>query len=1021
MSNTVFISYRWEDDNRPSAEDLYEKFQGDNNNWFLDKKKLHYDIPLTSSLKNDIKERDVFLCFVSTRSLERMLEYDENNINKKDYAYLELSYALTEGKRVICVCSDTNSNTEILESLARDVFCNKLGCSDAYPIIYRERNDKEFYSKIQREINRRNINIEGQSFNKVNIEYQNFNNIYWVGTRKSDMPNLGNRGFAGSISLFGDIEDENNLIMCSKNQDKRVDHNDSRDLSQDEFVELAIRRILEKNDKAQFLFYNPSTVHRLNLIDKYGEGHFICVNDKELLSEVNNKESFRQMINSMDLDETPLIPVLICTRFDCHYDDLLQKYRNGDFGSLGESEIEPEFIVQAPVASGGDGTFILNRENENVVLSALERNARYLVSVYYKHNIPINCHAIIYDNNNEKESIIICPGSIQLIKKVDSEHKLLYKGADFISYRKIPKKYRDVFAAMARKVAKQLQAKGYRGVCGIDAIIHNEQISLMEINGRFQASTELINRALQEQKGYIRKTIQELHFDAFSKKVPLAEEIIELESLSVDYSNYAYSYEGMSFHDKHIFNIATSSKTQKNVVKVQDDGYNSHYDGNIIEAYLYRIAFNKNICSINEDGGIWIHENLTTPDKWLVNKIKSREKLAVKICLMIQGIVLSDEIDVAVREATNNAIDLRIGDMVINAPTDIRFVEFTPFTLCKSNKIEGKYSIYYYDELLLEQIDIFEKDKLQGEILRDGKHSVSEIAYLSTDRLRVHTTNNCCFKQQNKSCKFCNIQPLENENEIKPSDVKEVVDKYIEDKKKIESHFSDASINEKPVVLRHFLLGGQSLESGSQRLIELSKILGQYYMPVYAMTLPLSKDTVTEMIKNGVYEFSYNIEIFNQKCREKYMPGKGKIPVAEYIERLVETEQLLQVYAPRYSAKAVRSMVIVGLEPYFDMLDGIKELVDKNIEPMLSVFRPLPGTELDDLNAPPIRLVYDLFNIISQYMYEKSMRAGADDFPKLGPKCFCCQNNTVSLPWKYQQAVRQTQPQRAIIAPYFEN
>ena len=149
------------------------------------------------------------------------------------------------------------------------------------------------------------------------------------------------------------------------------------------------------------------------------------------------------------------------------------------------------------------------------------------------------------------------------------------------------------------------------------------------------------------------------------------------------------------------------------------------------------------------------------------------------------------------------------------------------------------------------------------------------------------------------------------------------------------------------------------------------------------------------------------------------MPGKGNISVDTYIHRLTEALSLLDTYAPRYAYKAVRSMVIVGLEPYHDMLTGTKGLVDKGIEPMLSVFRPLPNTDLENLNAPPIRMVYELFDTISQYMYDTTFDAANNDFMKLGPKCTCCQNNTVSLPWKVQQAFLPKSPKRIITDPNF--
>ena len=184
---------------------------------------------------------------------------------------------------------------------------------------------------------------------------------------------------------------------------------------------------------------------------------------------------------------------------------------------------------------------------------------------------------------------------------------------------------------------------------------------------------------------------------------------------------------------------------------------------------------------------------------------------------------------------------------------------------------KNKYVICYYGAIVLEGVKLFEQDKFQNEMIGNGRHYVSEVAYLSTDRLRVHTTNICCFKLNGKSCKFCNIQPLKEEVEITAQDVAEVVNKYVEDKLTAEATFTSKSKEDRPITLKHFLLGGQSLEfnsaghgpKASEKLIEFARVLGEYNMPVYAMTLPLSEETVVELIKRGVYEYAYNIEIYH--------------------------------------------------------------------------------------------------------------------------------------------------------------
>ena len=991
----TFISYR-RSDGTDRIDHFRDFLQINNVHGFFDldePQKMNEQV-LSPILVEHIECASNFVVFFSLASIKRLIRFCEGNHEDRDYVYLELDTAIKNNCIIIPVFYEDNIDMNEADRLAHKLFEECLQLDDSYSYILKDKNetDKELFRRIFDRMGK-----------KRSVKRTDLSGYYWVGTRQSDMPVLGNgMGFKGAIFLFGDHDDEeNNLyVMCAKDSAKRVDHNDAADLTQDEFVEEAVKKVLLKDQDAVFMFYNPSTIHRLHFCQKYGRRHFSCLNSEEILDLVNNKLSFRNLIK----DIVPMLPVVERTRVDCDYYELLEAKERGEFEDRGDygcdvPEIkydeDTQFIIQAPVSSGGSGTFILNKENTDYLLSTLDKRAKYLVSVYHRHNIPVNMHVVIYDNE-----IHYLPGSIQLEREVKSENKLLYKGADFIAFQRIQFELRKQLEGQVIKVAEKLHEIGYRGVCGIDAIIHDGRVNILEVNGRFQASTELINYAVRKRN---LKTVQELNVDAFEKQEhsPLRHII---ESFRVPYSNFTYSYEGQALHDAWVCQKADNVKY---VERIQKDGYiadpKRKYEA---QAYLYRISFNKNIASVSEDGSVWINENICEPDKHMVRRIRSREKLAVKIALLIQGIVVDKSIkeDTKLREATNNAVDLQFGEgpssMIINSPTEIRYVEFSPFELKKSPSRQGKYSIYYYGELLLDNIGIFPADQNQDMYLRDGRHRYSEIAYLSTDRLRVHLTNACCFKLRSvdgqcQECKFCNIPVIDTPYPIEPEDVREVVSTYMAQRDE------QKEANPEAVVLRHFLIGGQSLQGGSRKLIEVADVLKDFEGAKYAMTLPLKEEIVRELVKKGVYEYAYNIEIFNEACRKKYMPGKSEISVSEYMDALIMTRQIVGAVRIHQDRKAVRSMIIVGLEPWDDMINGVRMLIENRIEPMLSVFRPLPGTPLEDLNAPPMKDVYKLFFTVSNMLFESGATSG-NSFRKLGPKCPCCQNNTVSLPWHYQ-------------------
>lgn len=993
-SNSVFISYR-SSDGTDVPFNLYNYFKSKGLDAFFDRQERVNDETILRKVVIEVGKRSNFVILFSEASIKKLIEFCPFCASDKDYVYEELMSAIRNHNNVIPVFfEDIEENTA--KKYTDKLFVDCLGLEDSYSYIVRKQGERDeaLFERIMR-----------RTKGRTPTAHVDLSDIYWVGSRESDIPDIDSGfGFKGAVLFFGKKSKENCIIMCEEGEEQRVDHNDATDIEQDRFIEHAMDGIIRKDPKAKFMFYNPYTVYRLALDEKYGLEHFVCLNDKYMLERVNNKRSFRELVG----DIVPLLPVTERTRSDCDYDDLVEAKNRGEFtdsNDYGESlpeikyDDDLQFIVQAPVSSGGAGTFILNRKNAQFLLAALDKRARYLVSVYHTNNISVNMHVIIYTNK-----IIYTPASIQIVREVSTENKLLYKGADFIAYQQIQPELQEQFEKQVSKVAERLKELGYRGVCGIDAIIHDGRVNILEVNGRFQASTELINCAALR-RGY--KSIQELNYDAFYESdhddtIPAPYDY----NFIVPFSNYSFSYEGQSRHDTWIFNRISSTKY---IEAVQADGYipdsEKRYNA---QAFLYRVVFGKNIVSINEDGAVIMHENICGLDKWLVKKIMSKEKLAVKISMMIQGINIEKSIQNTLREATNNAVDLQIGEgenrMIINAPTNIKFVELSPFMLVKSDT-DNNYKILYYGESLIDRVGVFPADKNQTLQLKDGRHSYSEIAYLSTDRLRVHLTNECCFKvegMQNgmggNGCKFCNIEIEKNQYPIEPQDIKEVVDTYIKDKKEIEHQMPG---KERPVTLEHFLIGGQSLKNGDQKLLKAVEVLSRYNMAIYVMTLPLSREMVQELVSYGVLEYAYNIEIFNDACRKKYMPGKGKVPVEQYMSALIETRKILNGTRYPSARKAVRSMVIVGLEPYEDMISGIRYLVENNIEPMLSVFRPLPGTPLEDFNAPPVSMVYHLFGTVSSMMSEIAEKNHIRAM-KLGPWCTCCQNNTVSLPWDMQ-------------------
>lgn len=137
----------------------------------------------------------------------------------------------------------------------------------------------------------------------------------------------------------------------------------------------------------------------------------------------------------------------------------------------------------------------------------------------------------------------------------------------------------------------------------------------------------------------------------------------------------------------------------------------------------------------------------------------------------------------------------------------------------------------------------------------------------------------------------------------------------------------------------------------------------------------------------GLNEVAFNIEIYDRRIAAQLMPGKGKIPLTQYMNALEESTK----YFGRTGN--VRSMLIVGLERENSLLTGVKDLCSIGVSPMLSIFRPMPLTKMNHIIPPTNNDIKRIYKTAEKICQQHNLQ--------LGPSCDQCQNNTLSLPNHY--------------------
>ena len=614
------------------------------------------------------------------------------------------------------------------------------------------------------------------------------------------------------------------------------------------------------------------------------------------------------------------------------------------------------YIIQSSVSSGGTGTYILNSQNEEMFKSKICPNNLYTVTPYYRNATSFNIHCVIYSN-----SFQLYPISIQILKE---EHgNLLYKGSDFIAVNTLDGKLKNELETQAANICQKLCNINYRGVCGIDFILIDNKIYFCEINPRFQASTLILNHALKQNNF---SSINEANLCAFKDQYQVSETFIKID---IPYSFYVYEknvdYE--DFH-KNIFDVYFQKYPEFEILK---DGYCSDTiaeDG----TYLFRSAFSHPLVDIS-NGKTRINElfsgySFKNPVNLVLLKIMMIN-FGVKILPEAHKFIKRKGI---LREGNFSAIDILLGnDLIINCPYKMNHTEYSPFRI---NFFDQHLVLYYFDHEITE-VDIYYESNLNQKKTLSGIHYRS-VAFLATDRLRINYNPVCYYKQMNKACQFCNLPDKNCSYNF--NDITEIIEDFLKNEN-----------------FRHILLGGGSSypRSNFSEILKLASYLSsKTEMPLYLMSIPPYDLEIIEQLYNvGITEIAFNIEIFDNTIAQKYMPGKGAIPRKHYFDALKK--------AVSFWGKSgnVRSMVIAGLEPDASLLAGVEKLCQIGVQPMISIFRPMIETPLQD--RLPLTSAH-LFEL-----YEKIKAICLKYGQTLGPTCTYCQNNTLSIPLDYDNKV----------------
>ncbi len=326
-------------------------------------------------------------------------------------------------------------------------------------------------------------------------------NIYYFGLKERTIKNTN--FFKKSALISG--EPNENVIYYKDIYNKDIDYNKLENFKKISKFYIKCLKIFFKSDKqTKCMMYNQAGA-------KYflRKNRLLCINNLKFIDKLNNKPLSRSLLKN----EACLLDYKYIKGKDISFKSLQKQF----------DETCERFVVQQPVGFGGVGTYVLDKQNENKIRPQLNKNVVYSVSMYVENAISINNTFIISKNHT-----LIFDGSCQIINITT---QLSYDGWNFSAYKKLGKKVKDNIKAQTQKITKKLQALGYRGIGGIDYIVKGTEVFFMEINPRFQASSEELDKILVQNK---LPSIFELNYLSFYNEKKFIMISKEIEGIKYD-------------------------------------------------------------------------------------------------------------------------------------------------------------------------------------------------------------------------------------------------------------------------------------------------------------------------------------------------------------------------------------------------------------------------------------------------------------------------------------------------------
>ncbi|MGE5342164.1 MAG: radical SAM protein [Candidatus Omnitrophota bacterium] len=249
--------------------------------------------------------------------------------------------------------------------------------------------------------------------------------------------------------------------------------------------------------------------------------------------------------------------------------------------------------------------------------------------------------------------------------------------------------------------------------------------------------------------------------------------------------------------------------------------------------------------------------------------------------------------------------------------------------------------------------------------LPSGKPA-TEVIMTHADRARISPIRGCSNR-----CQFCDLGTSHPYQKASIEDIDAAMD----------IAWQDSAAKPK-----HILISGGTPYKQDEAYLDgvYEHVIKKCPVPVDVMMAPREDTRILHRLHDwGCEGLSINLEIEDEASAQKIIPEKYRIGRAKYLEFI---EKAVAVFG----RGKVRSCIILGLEDEKATLNGVERLAQIGCDPVLSSFKPLKGTILENILSPDV--------VFQEAVYEQAEKIAEHHGVLLGPRCIPCQHNTLTFP-----------------------